>query len=248
MLELKNVTAGYGRNDILDELSFSVQAGEIVALLGPNGAGKTTTVRTIGGLIDTRRGNVIYNDVDISHLSPRARVNNGISVVPEGRSLFFAMTVEENLDLGAFTRSDRSQIRDDKQRWFDNFPDLLRLRKRFAGSLSGGEQSIAAFARGMMSQPTMLILDEPSLGIAPKVLKEIGLVIKKSRDEMGVGCLLVEQDIPFALSVADRVLVMTGGNIAAEGSPGEFLDGELLRTVFLGIQVTKNTSGEPESA
>lgn len=241
ILELKSVTAGYGRNDILDDLSFTVKAGEIVALLGPNGAGKTTTVRTIGGLIETRRGSLLYNDIDITKFSPRQRIAEGISVVPEGRSLFFSMTVEENLDLGAFTRTDRTAIRSDKQQWFDNFPDLNRLRKRFAGSLSGGEQSIAAFARGMMSTPSMLILDEPSLGIAPKILAEIGSVIKKSRDELGVGCLLVEQDIPFALSVADRVLVMTGGRIAAIGTPDEFRDGQVLRSVFLGIATPEST-------
>ncbi|MHB2028696.1 MAG: ABC transporter ATP-binding protein [Acidimicrobiales bacterium] len=242
MLELTGVATGYGKNEVLEDLGFAVSPGEIVALLGPNGAGKTTTVRVISGLISTRRGVISYNGVDISMMSPRERIFHGISVVPEGRSLFFGMTVEENLEIGAFIRHDRATIREDKQHWFDAFPDMVRLRKRLSGSLSGGEQSIAAFGRGMMSKPSMMVLDEPSLGIAPKVLAEIGDVIKRSRDETGLGCLLVEQDIPFALSIADRVLVMTGGHITGSGTPDDFRDGELLKSVYLGIVAPEKPS------
>jgi len=234
MLVLENVSAGYGSNEVLNDLSLTVNDGEIVALLGLNGAGKTTTVRTIGGLVRARQGRLVFDDIDIANSTPRDRVLRGISVVPEGRSLFFSMTVEENLDIGAFTRSDRSEIRKDKLSWFEHFPNLERLKRRNSGHLSGGEQGIAAFTRGMMSQPSLMILDEPSLGIAPKVLEEIGSTIKRMRDEKGIACLLVEQDIPFALSVADRVLVMVSGRIVAEASPDELRDGDKLREIFLG--------------
>jgi len=234
MLSVENVTAGYGNNEVLRDLSFSVNDGEIVALLGLNGAGKTTTVRTIGGLIKVRHGRLVHDDVDIANSTPRERVLRGISVVPEGRSLFFSMTVEENLDIGAFTRSDRSEIRNNKVSWFEYFPNLARLKRRHSGNLSGGEQGLATFARGMMSQPSLMVLDEPSLGIAPKVLEEIGSAVKRMRDERGLACLLVEQDVPFALSIADRVLVMVSGRIVADLDPQELRDGERLREIFLG--------------
>jgi branched-chain amino acid transport system ATP-binding protein len=238
MLLLEGVTAGYGNNEVLNDLSLTVNDGEIVALLGLNGAGKTTTVRTIGGLIKVRHGRLVYNGIDIANSTPRERVLRGISVVPEGRSLFFSMTVDENLDMGAFTRSDRSEIRKDKLSWFEYFPNLARLRRRYSGQLSGGEQGLASFARGMMSQPSLMVLDEPSLGIAPKVLEEIGATVKRMRDERGLSCLLVEQDVPFALSVADRVLVMVSGRIVAEMTPEELRDGERLREIFLGATPT----------
>jgi branched-chain amino acid transport system ATP-binding protein len=237
MLTVENVSAGYGKNEVLNDLSLAVDDGEIVALLGLNGAGKTTTVRTIGGLIKPRRGKIVYNDHDITDASPRDRVRRGISVVPEGRSLFFSMTVDENLEIGAFTRSDHAGIREDKSSWMTTFPVLSPLRRRMAGLLSGGEQGTASFARGMMSRPTLMVLDEPSLGIAPLILGEIGAVIKRTRDESGLACLVVEQDIPFALSIADRVLVMVSGSIVEEARPEELLDGQRLRKIFLGASV-----------
>jgi branched-chain amino acid transport system ATP-binding protein len=237
MLALENVSAGYGKNEVLNDVSLAVHDGEIVALLGLNGAGKTTTVRTIGGLIKPRRGTITYNDHEITDASPRDRVQRGISVVPEGRSLFFSMTVEENLQIGAFTRSDHAEIRADISSWTTTFPVLSRLTGRKTGLLSGGEQSIASFARGMMSRPTLMVLDEPSLGIAPLVLGEIGAVIKRTRDESGLASLIVEQDIPFALSIADRVLVMVSGTIVEEATPDELRDGRRLREIFLGASV-----------
>jgi branched-chain amino acid transport system ATP-binding protein len=237
MLTLENVSAGYGKTEVLNDVSLTVHDGEIVALLGLNGAGKTTTVRTIGGLIKPRRGTMVYNDRDITDASPRDRVRGGISIVPEGRSLFFSMTVAENLEIGAFTRTDRGAIRGDKSSWMTTFPALARLSKRRAGLLSGGEQGTASFARGMMSRPTLMVLDEPSLGIAPLLLAEIGTVIKRTRDDLGLACLIVEQDIPFALSIADRVLVMVSGSIVEEASPKELVDGQRLREIFLGASV-----------
>jgi branched-chain amino acid transport system ATP-binding protein len=234
-LEIIDLTVSYGRNNVIEGLNMSVAAGEIVALLGPNGAGKTTLVKAIGGLMRVRGGRILFGSTDISDLSPQRRVMRGISVIPEGRSLFADMTVDENLELGAFTRSDRAASWRDKENWLNTFPVLARLSRRSAGSLSGGEQSLATFARGMMSRPTLMVLDEPSIGVAPLVLAEIGGVMKRARDENGLGCLLVEQDIPFALSIADRAIVMNNGAIAVEASPDELSDGERLRAIFLGV-------------
>jgi branched-chain amino acid transport system ATP-binding protein len=234
MLELMDITAGYGKVEVLDKLCMRIESSEIVALLGLNGSGKTTTIRTIAGLIPSRGGRVILNGTDISAWSVRQRVLGGISVVPEGRSLFYSMTVEENLEIGAFTRTERASVRADRGRWLDAFPDLLRNRHRPAGQLSGGQQRIAAFARGLMAQPSVILLDEPSLGVAPKVLADIGTAIKATTGELGISCLLVEQDIPFALSVADRVLVLSGGRIALQGTPTEIAGSRQLEDLFLG--------------
>jgi branched-chain amino acid transport system ATP-binding protein len=234
MLELIDLSAGYGKIEVLDKLSLHIESGEIVTLLGLNGCGKTTTIRTIAGLIRPRSGRVVLDGSDITSWSVRQRVLGGISVVPEGRSLFYSMTVDENLEIGAFTRKDRSSIRSDRSRWLEAFPDLARNRHRLAGQLSGGQQRIATFARGLMAHPSVILLDEPSLGVAPKVLEDIGAAINAVRKELGISCLLVEQDIPFALSVADRVLVLSGGRIALEGKPDEIAGSRQLQDLFFG--------------
>jgi branched-chain amino acid transport system ATP-binding protein len=234
MLELAGLSAGYGKVEVLDNLSMHIESGEIVALLGLNGCGKTTTIRTIAGLVPARAGRVTLNGTDITSWSVRQRVLGGISVVPEGRSLFYSMSVDENLEIGAFTRRDRAGVRADHGRLLESFPDLARIRHRLAGQLSGGQQRIAAFARGLMAQPSVILLDEPSLGVAPKILSDIGDAIKATRDDLGVSCLLVEQDIPFALSVVDRVLVLSGGQIALKGTPEEIAGSRQLQDLFFG--------------
>jgi branched-chain amino acid transport system ATP-binding protein len=234
MLGLTEVCAGYGKIEVLDNLTMRIDSGEIVTLLGLNGAGKTTTIRTIAGLVPARSGRVVLDGKDITSWSVRQRVLGGISVVPEGRSLFTSMSVDENLEIGAFTRRDHAAVRADHDRLLEAFPDLSKTRHRLAGQLSGGQQSIAAFARGLMAQPSVMLLDEPSLGVAPKVLEHIGEAIKATRTRLGISCLLVEQDIPFALSVADRVLVLSGGRVALEGTPQEIEGSRELQDLFFG--------------
>ena len=234
MLELTDVCAGYGKIEVLENLTMRIDSGEIVTLLGLNGAGKTTTIRTIAGLVQARAGRVVLDGKNITSWSVRQRVLGGISVVPEGRSLFTSMSVDENLEIGAFARRERAAIRADHSRLMETFPDLSKIRHRLAGQLSGGQQSIASFARGLMAQPSVMLLDEPSLGVAPKVLEDIGEAIKSTRARLGISCLLVEQDIPFALSVADRVLVLSGGQIALEGTPQEIEGSRELQDLFFG--------------
>lgn len=235
MLEIHSIVAGYGKAEVLQDLSLHVGRGEVVALLGPNGCGKTTTMRVIAGLIKARSGEVRLNNRNITTMSARERVLGGLTLVPAGRSLFFSMTVDENLMMGAFTRRG-ADVAADKQHWLRVFPPLAHAQHRNAGELSGGQQRMGSFARGLMSRPSVVLLDEPSLGVAPLVLKDIGGAIRTMRDEEQIGCLLVEQDIPFALSVADRVLVLTQGRIVLEETDVDSLrDGLRLRDAFFNI-------------
>jgi branched-chain amino acid transport system ATP-binding protein len=223
----------YGKVEVLRGVDLKVDAGEIVALLGPNGCGKSTTVKTIAGLVNAKAGSISYGGRDVTNLPVRGRVTSGITLVAQGRTLFNSMSVEENLLMGAFARSD-GEVRDDCARWLDFFPGLRDARRRPAGQLSGGQQRMVAVARGMMSRPSLLMLDEPSLGVSPKVLIDLAGGIHRLRDELGLSVILVEQDIPFALAVADRVLVLAGGHIALEDAPAALKDGERLRDVYFG--------------
>jgi branched-chain amino acid transport system ATP-binding protein len=233
MLTAAAIEVSYGKIEVLRGLDIAVQRGEIVALLGPNGCGKSTTVKTLAGLVDPSQGSIIYDGRDITKLPIRARVTSGITLVSQGRTLFGSMSVEENLLMGAFARSD-DDVRGDCARWLDFFPGLRDARRRPAGQLSGGQQRMVAVARGMMSRPSLLMLDEPSLGVAPKVLIDLGAGIRRIRDELGLGVMLVEQDIPFALGIADRVLVLAGGRISLEDTPESLKDGKRLSDVYFG--------------
>jgi branched-chain amino acid transport system ATP-binding protein len=242
MLKLCSVYVSFGKVEVLRGLDMHVREREIVALLGPNGCGKSTTLRSISGLVSPKAGSIQFRGVDVCKRSIRERVRMGVTLVPQGRTLFNSMTVEENLLMGAFARTDGAEINRDREFWLEFFPGMNSWRGRLAGQLSGGEQRMVAVARGMMSRPSLALLDEPSLGVAPKVLIELGAVIRRVRDEMGLTVVLVEQDVPFAMSVADRILVLSGGRIALDDKPEALKDGKRLHDVYFG-QHTTNGNG-----
>jgi branched-chain amino acid transport system ATP-binding protein len=231
VLRLDGIEASFGRMQVLRGLDFGVGEGEVVALLGPNGSGKSTTVRTIAGLVKAS-GSVFYRGEDISRLSVRRRVRAGVKLVPQGRNLFGSMTVEENLLMGAFSRSDNDEIAADLEHWLGFFPVVGERRHQRASQLSGGQRQMVAVATGLMARPSVMLLDEPSLGVAPKVLDDLTAALRRLREELGLSVVLVEQDVPFALDVADRVLVLAAGRIALEGVPAELRDGDRLRDVY----------------
>lgn len=235
LLTLDSVSVSYGHVDVLRDLSLTVSGGEIVALLGPNGSGKSTTVHTVAGLVTAKSGTISLDGTDITSSPVRERVRKGVTLVAQGRTLFHSMTISENLRMGAFCRTDRTETDRDYRTWLETFPRLAAAEHRPAGQLSGGEQRMLAVARGMMSRPSVCLLDEPSLGVAPKALLDIGETLVRIRDDTGVGFVLVEQDLPFALDIADRVVVLSGGAIALEERPAALRDGKVLHRIFLGL-------------
>lgn len=215
MLEVDNVYSGYGRAEILHGVSLTANAGEIVALLGLNGAGKSTLLRTISGLLPTKGGRVLYDGADISKMSVEQIVWKGVAHVPEGRQLFGPLTVLQNLEMGSYAKGKRQVQRSDREMMdylFELFPILAERRNQPANRMSGGEQQMLALARAMMAQPRLLMLDEPSVGLAPLVIDRIFSVIRQLK-ESGLCILLVEQDVPLALKVADRVYYLETGSI-----------------------------------
>jgi branched-chain amino acid transport system ATP-binding protein len=233
VLEVSDVHAGYGDIQILFGVSLKVATGEIVALVGPNGAGKTTLLRAIAGLLPVRRGAVTWEGQPI-HRTPAHRiVEQGIALVPEGRRLFGRMTVEENLLIGAFVPRALAFRREGSERVFAIFPRLAERRRQLAGSLSGGEQQMVAIGRALMSRPRLLLLDEPSLGLAPRLVEGIFDILRQIHHE-GVGVFLVEQNVQAALALADRGYVLEGGRISAAGSGGRLLEDPHIRHAYLG--------------
>ena len=231
-LELKNVEAGYGEFRVLHGINMRIEKGEIVALVGPNGAGKTTTLRTIMGMTTLYSGDIVFNGKSIVKVPPYKRVELGITMVPEGRRLFNSLTVYENLVAGAITKRAREKLEDSLEFVFSLFPRLKERVNQVAGTLSGGESQMLAIARALMSRPNMLLLDEPSLGLAPKIVLMIFDVIKKLRDE-GITILLVEQHVKNSLEIADRGYVMELGRIVLEGDAESILKSEKLRKAYL---------------
>ena len=219
MLELRDVVACYGRIRVLHGVGLEVPAGKVVTLLGANGAGKTTTLRVITGLLPAT-GQIRFADRPLLGLRPDRIVRLGISMVPESRELFVEMTVEENLRLGAFIRSDHAAVEDDVEQALDLFPRLRERYRQMAGTLSGGEQQMLTIARALMARPKLLILDEPSLGLAPKLVEEIFATLQRIR-RTGISLLLVEQNARMALAVADLGYVMEAGEIRLQGSAAE---------------------------
>jgi branched-chain amino acid transport system ATP-binding protein len=215
LLKLENVNSGYGQLQVLWDISISVNKGEIVSVLGPNGAGKTTLLRTIMGLTTLYRGNIVFNGEEISKLPSHKRVELGIVLVPEGRQLFPHMTVYENLMMGSYSVGGKKTSKDTLEFVFNLFPILKARLKQKAGTLSGGEQQMLAIARALMSKPKILMLDEPSQGLAPKIVQEIFRVIKDLKKE-GLGIILVEQYVKDALSISDRTYIIRGGRIVLE--------------------------------
>ena len=233
MLELKHVYTRYGKVECLKGITFSVNRGEIVALLGANGAGKTTVLKTISGLIHPVAGEVLFEGKPISLLLPEAVVRLGICHVPEGRKIFQRLNVLENLELGAFIRSDNQAIREDLESVFKIFPVLKRRLKQRAGTLSGGEQQMLAIGRGLMSRPSVLLLDEPSLGLAPILVSTIFKMIEEIHQQ-GKTILLVEQNARMALKVAKRAYVLETGQIVLEGSAEEMRRSAAVQNAYLG--------------
>lgn len=236
MLEVEAIVTGYGRVPVLREVSLAVGEGEVVTLLGANGAGKSTLMRCLAGVLPAWSGRIRLAGQDVTGLAAHRRVGKGIVLVPEGRMLFSGMSVDENLSLGAYLRSGRAareQVERDRMRVFELFPVLEKRRRQAAGTLSGGEQQMLAVGRALMSRPAVLLLDEPSLGLAPKVTNEIFAVLDRLRED-GLAVLLVEQDARLALKHADRGYVMRTGSIALQGSASELLADDDVRLIYLG--------------
>ena len=233
MLKVSEISASYGPIQALREVSLEVGEGQIVALLGANGAGKSSTLRAISGLLRLSSGSIEFLGKPIHRRSPESIVSLGISYVPEGRELFTELTVEENLRLGAYTRRDGA-IRDDIQRIFGYFPPLAERRKQPAGSLSGGEQQMLAIGRGLMARPNLLLLDEPSLGLAPTVVQEIFQIITAINREEGLAVLLVEQNATMALRVSQFGYVLETGRIVLAADAAELKENATVRRSYLG--------------
>jgi branched-chain amino acid transport system ATP-binding protein len=234
LLTVRNITVKYDAVVALDAISLDVRQGEAVALIGANGAGKSTLLRTISGLIRPTSGDISYNGQSIRQSSPQAILRGGIAHCPEGRRLFGALTVEENLRLGACTRNDPAAVRRDVERVEEMFPIIAERRKQAAGTLSGGEQQMVALARAMMSSPRLLMLDEPSLGVAPLVTKLIFAQLAEMK-RLGTTILLVEQNVKLALALSDRAYVLRTGRIALEGEAHALADDPRVFNAYLGV-------------
>jgi branched-chain amino acid transport system ATP-binding protein len=234
MLEIQELEAAYGSIIALHRISLSVPAGKIVTLVGSNGAGKSTTLRAISGLIRVRFGKIVFEGEDITNLAPHLIVGKGITQVPEGRMIFSNLTVFENLQMGAYRRKDRSEIKKDHDQMFDIFPILQEREKQVAGTLSGGEQQMLAIARALMSKPRFLMLDEPSLGIAPILVKTIFSKITEINKQLGITILLVEQNANLALEISDYGYVLETGRIILEDASENLRVNSLVKEAYLG--------------
>ncbi|GAB3142413.1 ABC transporter ATP-binding protein [Micromonospora sonneratiae] len=234
LLEIENMSLLYGRIQALHGISLTVDEGEIVALIGANGAGKTTTMRAISGIRPIASGSIRFGGEDISKLRPDLRVRRGLCQAPEGRGVFPGMSVLENLEMGAFTRRDSAGVAADLDRVFQLFPRLLERRKQPGGTLSGGEQQMLAVGRALMSRPRLLLLDEPSMGLAPMLIQQIFAIIKEI-NEQGMTVLVVEQNAHQALSLAHRAYVLETGRIVKSGIGSELLHDEAVKEAYLGV-------------
>ena len=234
LLAFDAVDVYYGQFHALRGVSIEVGEGEIVSLLGGNASGKSTTMKTILGLNKAKAGSITFAGADITHRSTRTRVRAGIASVPEARRVFPQMTVDENLLAGAYTRSDRTGVAEDLERMREHFPRLAERRRQEAGTLSGGEQQMLAFARALMSRPRLICMDEPTMGLSPKLVDQVLDEIARLNRELGVAVLLVEQQAELALSIASRGYVLATGEIVVEGSARELLDDPRIQEAYLG--------------
>ena len=232
MLEVNDINVYYGSIHAIKGVSFEVNEGEIISLIGANGAGKTTILQTVSNLLHSKTGSIKFLDEEIHNLPAHKLVPMGLAQVPEGRRVFSQMSVEENLELGAFTRP-KANIKEDMEEIFDRFPRLKERRRQLAGTLSGGEQQMLAMGRAMMSKPKLLMLDEPSMGLAPLLVEEIFDIIK-SLNERGTTILLVEQNAQMALSIADRGYVLETGKIITSADAKTLLNDDVVRKAYLG--------------
>lgn len=233
MLEIKNLHVYYGQIHALKGVTFVVRKGEIVTLIGGNGAGKTTTLKTISGLIPPKEGEILYQGESITGVKAHDLVSRGLVQVPEGRHVFPSMSVQENLDLGAYSRKDKKAVKEDLDKVFHLFPRLKERRQQLAGTLSGGEQQMLAMARALMSSPKLLLLDEPSMGLAPLLVREIFNIVTEI-NSTGVTILLVEQNANMALSIANRGYVIETGRVVLEGEAGSLAANEAVKKAYLG--------------
>jgi branched-chain amino acid transport system ATP-binding protein len=234
LLELESLEAGYGEVQVLWGISLAARRGELTTIVGANGAGKTTTLRALAGSIPTRRGRVLFDGEDVTKLAPHAKVARGIVLVPEGRQLFAAMSVEENLEMGAFSRRAQRTFDARLKDVFELFPRLKDRRRQKAGTFSGGEQQMLAIARGLMSDPEILIIDELSLGLAPVVVHALFNTLKKLKAS-GLTILLVEQNVHLAFALSDHAYVIAEGRLFTEGRPAELAKMPEIRQAYLGL-------------
>ncbi len=235
MLRLQNIQTYYGNIQALKDVTIDIAEGEIVTLIGANGAGKSTTLMSISGITPPRKGEIVFKGSHIHQLKPEAIVRLGICQVPEGRRIFPGMTIVENLELGAFLRNDKAGIKSDLDMVFDLFPILAQRRSQLGGTLSGGEQQMLAISRALMSRPRLLLLDEPSLGLAPLIIKQIFEIIKKINKVNGTTIFLVEQNANQALKLADRGYVMENGRITLVDQAAALLENDEVKKAYLGL-------------
>jgi branched-chain amino acid transport system ATP-binding protein len=233
MLKIEDINVFYGNIHALKGVSLDINKGEIVTLIGANGAGKSTLLKTISGLLKPKNGNILFEGQSISGKVAQAIVKQGLSHVPEGRRVFSNMSVEENLELGAYLRKDKQGIKEDFEKVYNLFPRLLERRKQLSGTLSGGEQQMLAMGRALMARPKLLLLDEPSMGLAPLLVKTIFRIIEEI-NKSGTTILLVEQNANMALSIADRAYVIETGKIVLSGSSDELNQSDQIRMAYLG--------------
>jgi branched-chain amino acid transport system ATP-binding protein len=233
LLEMKNVTVTYGKAEVLRNVSIKAEIGEIVALIGSNGAGKTTTLRAICGLKALHSGEIWFRDRKISGMFPHDIVRMGIAHVPEGRRVFSTMTVRENLELGAYLRKDKQKIAEDLENIYRSFAVLKERQKQAAGSLSGGEQQMLAIGRALMAEPSLLLLDEPSLGLSPLLVREVARIIR-SINQAGVSIILIEQNARMALRVAHKAYILEVGDIVLQGNAKDLANDENVKKAYLG--------------
>lgn len=235
MLEIEDLSVNYGVVPALRNISFSVDEGEVVALIGPNGAGKTTTMHTISGLVKPKGGKITYCGKEIGGKEAHKLVASGISQVPEGRGIFPVLTVSENIDLGAYLRNDKAEIKKDKEWVYELFPRLKERVNQVGGTLSGGEQQMLSMARALMARPKLLLLDEPSMGLAPVIVEDIFRIIKKINKEQHTTILLVEQNAQMALTASHRAYVIEVGKIVNEGLSKELKKDDQIQKAYLGL-------------
>jgi branched-chain amino acid transport system ATP-binding protein len=233
LLDMQNVQVAYGGIQAVKGISLQIAPGELVALIGSNGAGKTTTLKTLAGLLQPVSGEIQYDGNSLKNIAAHQRVSMGIALVPEGRGVFARLTVAENLQMGAYSRNDKSEIASDLMRMYELFPRLAERKDQLAGTLSGGEQQMVAMARALMSRPRLLMLDEPSMGLAPLMVKKIFETISDIAAQ-GMSILLVEQNAKLALQVAQRGYVMESGAITLSGAASELLGSDAVQRAYLG--------------
>jgi len=243
MLRIRNLEAGYGRLKVLRKVSMHINPGEIVTVIGANGAGKTTLLKSVSGLLNGRGGEILFEKQDLRSETPERTVFLGCSLVPEGRQVFAPMTVRENLVLGSYVqyrRKRRAEAGADLERIFTLFPRLKERQNQLAGTLSGGEQQMLAIGRALLSRPRLLLLDEPSMGLAPRIVQEIFSHISRLRTELGLTILLVEQNARAALAIADRGYVLETGRVVLQGSSEDLLANRDVQRAYLGVDLNGN--------